>query len=79
MTDCTGIDRSVMPLELEEFQAIFVGQRTGCDGMRAVMAAFTIEIAVPGGHAIQRLILIELTTVVAGIAARLVKPRLGIL
>ena len=70
VTDVAGIDRSVMALQLEELQAVLVGLCTGCNGMRAIVAGFAIDAAVPLGKTIQGLVLIKVSAVVAGVAAR---------
>lgn len=51
----------------------------GSNGVRAVMAGFTVQPTVPGGVTIQDIVLLEAGLGVAVIAARLVQPRIGIL
>ena len=57
-----------------------VGLGTGCDGVCAVVAALTIETAMPGGKAIERLVLCVTTAVASRVITTwLVKPGIGIL
>ena len=79
VADRARIDRPVVPLQLEELQAVFVRQPAGRDRVRTVVAGFAEETSVTLGHAIERLILIEVAVVVAGVAARLVQPGLRVL
>jgi hypothetical protein len=52
----------------------------GCNGMGAVMAAFTVNATVTFRHAVQRLILLERTPVAGSvIAPRFIQPGIWIL
>ena len=74
MTDGARIDRPAVALQLNELQAVF-RLRAGRDGVRAVVTGFAIHAAVIFGETIQRLILVVLAAVVAGVTARLFQPR----
>ncbi len=69
MADRARVDRPVVPLQLEELQAVFIGQPARRDGVRTVVAGFAEETSMTLGHAIERLILVEVAVVVAGVAA----------
>ncbi len=72
------IQRAGVALQVDELQRVFRLVRLG-DGMRAVMTGFAIYATVPGGLAIQRRVLVVFAIVMAGIAARLVQPGVGVL
>ena len=79
MTDGARIERPVVALQLEELQAVLVGQRAGRDGVRAVVAGFAVHAAMLFGHAIQRLILIVFAAVWQVSQRGSFEPRLWIL
>ena len=47
MADGARIDRPVVALQLEELQAILVGQGAGRDGVSAVVTSLAVSAAVP--------------------------------
>ncbi len=68
------VNRSSPTLQLEELDPV-VPLPARCDRVRAVMAAFTVNCAVPLRVAVKRLIL-SISAAVAGavVAARLIQP-----
>ncbi len=74
-------ERSIRALELLEFDRVVRLTAFG-DSMRAVMAAFAVDPAVTGREAVERRGLLEGrsgSVLMAGVAARLVQPGVGVL